>query len=82
MNANGQEKHFFGEVKDLLREGVENLDNQTRERLGYVRIRVLRSARKSVLRADLKFPRAERSPGKIFHSRNADGKRRMENQRG
>ncbi len=44
MNANDQEKHFLGKVKDLLDEGVENLNSQTRERLEVVRIRALRSA--------------------------------------
>jgi hypothetical protein len=44
MKASDQEKHFLGKVKDLLDEGVENLNGQTRERLEYVRIRALRSA--------------------------------------
>lgn len=82
MNANDQEKHFLGKVKDLLDEGVENLNSQTRERLEVVRIRALRSAGESILKADLKFLRAGRGSGKNFHSRNADWKRRMENQGG
>jgi len=44
MNANDREKYFLGKVKDLLNEGMENLDSQTRLRLEHVRIRALRSA--------------------------------------
>ena len=44
MNANDPEKHSLGEIKDLLDEGVENLNGQTRERLEVLRIRALRSA--------------------------------------
>ena len=41
MNANDQEKPFLGKVKDLLDEGVENLNSQARERLEYLRFKAL-----------------------------------------
>ncbi len=41
MNANNQEKDFLGKVKDLLDEGFENLNSQTRQRLEQVRLRAL-----------------------------------------
>ena len=44
MNANDQEKYFLGKVKDLLDEGVEDLNSQTRQRLEHVRMSALRAA--------------------------------------
>lgn len=43
MKANDQEKNFLEKVKDLLNEGVENLDSQTSQRLQNIRIRALRA---------------------------------------
>jgi hypothetical protein len=43
MKANDREKLLLGKVKELLDEGVENLNGQTRERLEQLRIRALRS---------------------------------------
>jgi hypothetical protein len=43
MNTKDREKLFLGQVKDLLDEGAENLNSQTRERLEDLRIRALRS---------------------------------------
>lgn len=44
MNANEQERLFLGKVKNLLDQGAEDLNRQTRQRLEEVRIRALRSA--------------------------------------
>ncbi len=43
MNASDQEKHFLERTKDLLNEGVENLDQQTCQRLRNIRIGALRA---------------------------------------
>jgi len=43
MNANDQEKHLLEKTKDLLDQGTENLNNQTRQRLKNVRINALRA---------------------------------------
>ena len=44
MNANDREKHFLEKLKDLLNEGMENLDKETSQRLENIRIRALRAA--------------------------------------
>ncbi len=44
MNANDQEKYLLGKVKDLLHEGVEDPNSQTRQRLEHVRMSALRTA--------------------------------------
>jgi hypothetical protein len=44
MNAKDQEKNFLGKVRDLLNDGVEDLDGQTRKRLEEVRTRALSAA--------------------------------------
>ena len=43
MNASDQEKHFLEKAKDLLNEGVENLDNQTCQCLQNIRTGALRA---------------------------------------
>jgi len=45
MNANDREKHFLEKVKDLLNEGVENLDRQTGQRLENIRIKALEASK-------------------------------------
>jgi hypothetical protein len=44
MNLNEQEKNFLGKIRDLLNDGVENLDGQTKKRLEEVRNRALGAA--------------------------------------
>ncbi len=44
MNANDQERFLLEKVKDLLDQGVEDLNRRTKERLEEVRIRALRPA--------------------------------------
>jgi len=41
MKERDREEYFLGKVQDLLNEGAEHLDPQTRERLERVRIRAL-----------------------------------------
>jgi len=44
MNANDQEKYLLEKVQDLLDEGAEDLNRQTRQRLENVRMTALRAA--------------------------------------
>jgi hypothetical protein len=44
MNAQDQEKNFLEKVRDLLNDGVENLDGQTKKRLENIRTRALGAA--------------------------------------
>lgn len=44
MNTNDREKHFLEKAKDLLKESVENLDSETRQRVAQIRISALRAA--------------------------------------
>jgi len=54
MNANDQEKHFLEKARNLLNEGVENLDRQTCQCLQNIRIGALRAMEES--RAGLLVP--------------------------
>jgi len=45
MIDNDEEKRFLGKAKDLLGRVVENLDNQTGQRLEHIRTSALRAAR-------------------------------------
>jgi hypothetical protein len=47
MNASDQEKHFLEKARNLLNEGVENLDRQTCQSLQNIRIGALRAMEKS-----------------------------------
>ena len=47
MNASDQEKHFLEKARNLLNEGVENLDRQTCQCLQNIRIRALRAMEES-----------------------------------
>jgi len=54
MNASDQEKHFLEKARDLLNEGVENLDRQTCQCLQNMRVGALRAVEES--RARLLVP--------------------------
>jgi hypothetical protein len=44
MNAKEREKEFLKKVEGFLNEGMENLDNQTAQRLEHIRMNALRTA--------------------------------------